>query len=348
MFRRIAGAFLVGAALVAACGDDDSSSSPPGPDGGLDSASAADAGADTGSFGPDTSFDDPILDAGAGADAAKSDVDATPPYVTQFCQDYLNASLSSLTTCCPNDQSAPELQFVEGFAQLTMISCTQFYTTRLANERVHYLPQNAPTCLDAVTYRAADCPDGGGYGNYGTPKASPVCEQVFGGVQSEGQDCAGDQECANLLPCQGSTCTRAATEAGAPCQFANSRDSDPGLFAQRPRCIAGETCNGERCVPPAKVGEGCLVDDDCAKGLYCNGGFAGTCQPLVVQDAGGPCDEDKFCNSGLSCQDGGCTARLAAGASCTETIVNGTQCAGYCNGATDAGPGTCHTFCGSF
>lgn len=344
-FRVVAFACALTGALIAACGDDDDLPITPTPDGGLD-ATIADAPSDNAVVPVnDSSFYDPPPD--AGSDAADAGI-VIPSYVTQFCNDFLDASLSSLTTCCPTDVNSPPVQFLKAFAELGANNCELFYATRLLDERVHYLPQNAPTCINAITYQPADCPtDGGGYGNFGAPKTSPLCEQVFGGTQQEGQDCNGDQECANALPCQGTKCTRAAVEAGAPCAFTADSESDPGLFAQRARCIPGETCNGQTCVPPSKQGEDCVDDEDCAAGLYCNAPFGGTCDVRIIQDAGGPCADDNFCNQGLSCQDGGCTIRLDAGSTCTEAIINGTQCAGWCD-SDAATPGTCHQFCGSF
>lgn len=345
VFRLIALSALVAGALIVACGDDDDMTAPTSTDGGVDS-SAVDSNVVDSAANPDTGFYDPLPDAGSPTDADAPDgADATPPYVTKFCQDYLAASLTGITNCCPNDLNSTPVLFLQGFDEFALISCTQFYTLALQQERVHYLPQMATTCLQNITYKAADCPDAAP--GYGPGKTDPTCEAVFGGLMNEGDTCIGDQDCANQLPCQGDKCTAGATEAGAACAFSNSRDSDPGIFAQRKRCITGETCNGAKCVPPAKQGEDCILDEDCVPGLYCTDTFGGTCQPLVIQDAGGACDEDKFCNSGLTCQDGGCTIRLDAGSACTDHDINGTQCGGYCNIAEDASVGACKSFCGS-
>ena len=354
-FRLFVAASLAVGLGIAACGDDDSIIVYVEPDSGPDS-SVADASHDA---TPDAPFyanvGDADLDAGASTDAGiDADFDATPPYVTLFCQDYLTAQVGAITNCCPNDPMAPIVLSMVDFQGFTLPECTQFYIGSLATERVHYLPQMAKACIDAITVTAADCADAGGVA---TPKTNPVCELAFSGTQEQGEDCIGDQECSGGLPCQGSTCTAGATEAGAPCQFSNTRDGDPGLFAQRKRCIDGEICNGERCVPPGAIGTDCAFDSQCAAGLYCTDTFGGSCQPIEVADAGGTCVEDKFCNTGLSCQDGGCSPRQPAGTVCTDDPVSGTECAGYCQYAdaglnaeglpNDPGPGTCHTFCGS-
>ena len=142
-----------------------------------------------------------------------------------------------------------------------------------------------------------------------------------------------------------------ATTAGASCEFP-SGDADPGLFDDRKRCIDGEDCQGGICGVYGKKDDDCFFDDsECQDGLYCAGEFPDTtCQPVVKQGAGGVCQRDINCDTGFRCSKANnddtfvsCVARKAAGEDCSETIVNGTECAGYCEQQTKK----CVSFCDS-
>lgn len=367
MLRRAVSALVIGTLLVAACSsDDDDHVDPAGtPDASAvdgasspkdGSASATDAntpGRDGAPQSDSSVSDSSVSDAdGAPADAG-TDAPSTPPPdagAGSFCQKYLDASYSSITTCCPDDLSSPLVLFLQGFSQLGIPQCADRISASVAKGRLTYDAAKEASCLAAVTTTSGECPAKG----LGTPKKSAECELVYRGLVAEGGACDGDLECANGLPCQGKVCKKATIASGGDCSYPDG-DADPGIFASRPRCIAGEDCIGGTCTPPAQEGDDCFFDDECANGLYCAGpGFPRTCEKIVQQDAGGSCDSDDFCKDGLTCHRvkptdalGTCVARKNAGASCTDQTVNGTECAGYCDGATDNAPGTCHTFCGS-
>lgn len=368
MLRRAISVLVMGSLLVAACGndDDDDGDMPGTPDASVDASSPSRDGSATDATSPgndattsdasklDASIEDSsIEDAGSDADASTVDAesDATvPPDASSFCRKFIDASYSSITTCCPDDLNSPIVLFLKEFSQFGVQPCADRITASVNHGRLSYDAAKEASCLQAVTTTSAQCPAKGP----GAPKKSADCELVYRGLVPEGGSCDSDLECADGLPCQGNTCKKATTVAGGACAYPDG-DLDPGIFDERKRCIDGEDCDGDTCVAPAQEGDDCFSDYDCATGLYCAGAiFNGTCEEIVPQDAGGPCVEDNFCKDGLTCHRaneaddlGTCVARKNAGESCTERIVNGTECAGYCDGATDDTPGTCHTFCGS-
>lgn len=288
-------------------------------------------------------------DAGAGGSSGSSgDPQNLPPAPSDpgaFCKAFVDAYLSSVTTCCPSDLDSPPFKFLEAFQDLLLPQCTDRLTKSLADGRIAYEPEKASSCIGSMTVTKDQCPATGP----GTAMRSPDCELAYRGLVAEGGTCDGDIECADGLACQGTICKRAATTAGAACAHPDG-DADPGIFEARKRCVDGEICFGDDvCAPRSKTGEKCFFRSDCVDGDTCVGDDLAdkTCQPIVKQDVGGDCEDDESCNDGLSCQLGKCATRKNAGESCVDKTVNGTECKGYCDGATDTTPGTCHTFCGS-
>jgi Dickkopf N-terminal cysteine-rich region len=95
--------------------------------------------------------------------------------------------------------------------------------------------------------------------------------------------------------------------------------------------FAGQTCGV--CATLAAAGGTCQVDTDCESGLLC--GFASTANTgacVAPGAAGAACDGPHPCGGGLACVNAVCSPRVGEGSACDPTVDNcdGTQ-ALYCD-----------------
>lgn len=136
-----------------------------------------------------------------------------------------------------------------------------------------------------------------------------------------GAPCLESASCAPGLACRAGACV-AGPAAGASCDT-----MDPSA------CAAGDACLPSElryvCLPRAAEGERCLLFDDCAEGLVCDGiGRGATCRALPATGmpcigfqcaAGAGCNADEVCEAlpteGEPCLSGG-RSRCAPGLGC--------------------------------
>jgi hypothetical protein len=109
---------------------------------------------------------------------------------------------------------------------------------------------------------------------------------------------------------------------GDPTAMSNAPDyvscDDPGYA-----CVLDTGLHHGNCSARVPAGRSCIVDLDCADGLYCAPGalVAGTCTPLLA--AGGACTHN-LADQGAWCQSGVCTM---------GTCQEATRTSVYCTGA---------------
>jgi hypothetical protein len=127
------------------------------------------------------------------------------------------------------------------------------------------------------------------------------------------------QTCARLhQDCSSSACCpHLACENGACCRPTNEtcyQDSD---------CCTGNICRsnpsglGGRCLPPAGVGEACVVDTDCATG-YCDP-YSLTCTDFCTPDG-------FYCAAGTDCCSAACDITASQ---CVVCLPSGANCGPY-------------------
>ncbi len=91
----------------------------------------------------------------------------------------------------------------------------------------------------------------------------------------------------------------------------NAIDDFAAFFSCRDAACVPESLTTWTCAPQVAFGGDCVLDTDCAAGLFCEREglvqFEGTCQPLRADDQ--PCNRDEQCASTV-CNPGGACARL--------------------------------------
>ncbi len=93
----------------------------------------------------------------------------------------------------------------------------------------------------------------------------------------------------------------------------------------------------------------CRTNEECSGDAYCNQdtGCPGTCTARAA--AGATCTQNDGCQAGLACTDGTCGTAPAIGGACGGP--DGMDCGGdtnVCLGATDTAAGTCHPLADAF
>lgn len=152
------------------------------------------------------------------------------------------------------------------------------------------------------------------------------------------------QPCDDSAQCKGKYCrTNQSDGPMAGCGVCGTRAKEGQSCTDVP-CESGLDCYNETCQKEAKVGEACdqIQGPKCGNNLACDA-LGKKC--IERKSAGEACTGLSQCKSQLSCVEGKCAERLAAGASCVDTqnrCASGLACSqatGKCEKRTYANAG---------
>lgn len=233
----------------------------------------------------------------------------------------------------------------------------------VAAGRTQWNPTAAKACVDLITNGTCAL-----FKNDGDVFNS--CTALLGAVNN-GQPCQNDIECAT----PGAQCRQLSETPGNQCTDYVCQAPSPagGSCASNSFCLPGDHCvyrvsasaDVSTCGSGA-ANQACDDDEDCDRGLFCNGGLdngtaAGVC--TAAKAAGSTCFTDEECASELACvgnfgnASGICRDVRQAGALCdTNNLLSScyghqtcestsANVIGQCNPASDLG-GTCNTYNG--
>jgi len=231
-------------------------------------------------------------------------VDGTgPATATEYCDAYWGAYAARWVAC--ERGSAAEAAAVYAPAA----RCADAVRA-VAAGRATYVASRAGACLSFVAAASCDVLEAFMGGRY--PQAD--CAGAIAGKLADGQECFSHESCASGV-CLGSpdACPSSCwtpTPSGSPCEF--------GI-----PCAAGTACNillaTPACAPLSQLNGGCLNDDWCGPGLFCEfvSFMDNGCRARATS---GSCTRDAECAIGYRCSTttSTCVAWRGAGESCTQ------------------------------
>ena len=212
---------------------------------------------------------------------------------TEFCADWADAACSAQTVSACQAADAAACQKSQTSACLDLVP-------------EGFSDAKGGACIDAVK---AAYQDGDLRGDeLGVVfKLEGPCASIIKGPGAAGDDCDSDRDC--NAP-EGLVCVRKGSTEEGTCQkpvvVAAGRDCSGAAKV----CDEGFYCNGENCIESKPSGRDCLLQEECASGLFCN--QEGKCQ--AGRKVSESCESDLECQSGICLTDGDETV-------CTDRVV---------------------------